>query len=50
MADPNPSMKSDPTEATQIVIAAGTVAESGPPDELLASGGMFAQLAAREEL
>lgn len=38
------------TEATRIVIAAGTVAESGPPDELLASGGMFAQLAAREEL
>lgn len=38
------------TEATRIVIAAGTVAESGPPDGLLASGGMFAQLAAREEL
>jgi len=33
-----------------IVIANGGVAESGPPDELLRSGGLFARLAARQEL
>lgn len=33
-----------------IVIAGGTIAESGPPAELLESGGLFSQLAARQEL
>ena len=33
-----------------IVIADGAVAESGTPAELMASGGLFAQLAARQEL
>ncbi len=33
-----------------LVIAGGTIAESGTPDELLATGGMFAQLARRQEI
>ena len=33
-----------------IVISRGRVEEAGPPDELLRSGGMFARLAARQEL
>ena len=33
-----------------LVIAGGTIAESGPPDALLASGGLFARLASRQEL
>ncbi|MFM9125343.1 MAG: ATP-binding cassette domain-containing protein [Actinomycetota bacterium] len=33
-----------------LVIADGAIAESGTPAELMASGGLFAQLAARQEL
>jgi ATP-binding cassette subfamily C protein len=33
-----------------LVVAGGTIAESGSPAELLESGGLFAQLAARQEL
>jgi ABC-type bacteriocin/lantibiotic exporter with double-glycine peptidase domain len=33
-----------------LVVAGGAIVESGPPEQLLASGGMFAQLAARQEL
>ncbi|MEI6373990.1 MAG: ATP-binding cassette domain-containing protein [Actinomycetes bacterium] len=33
-----------------LVIAGGAIAESGTPDELLAAGGLFAQLAARQEI
>ena len=33
-----------------LVISAGTIAESGTPDELLAAGGLFARLAARQEI
>jgi ATP-binding cassette subfamily C protein len=33
-----------------LVVANGGIAEAGTPDELLASGGLFAQLAARQEL
>lgn len=33
-----------------LVVANGTIAESGPPDVLLQAGGIFARLAARQEL
>jgi len=33
-----------------LVVAGGTIAESGPPTQLLESGGLFSQLAARQEL
>ena len=33
-----------------LVLANGAIAESGPPEQLLESGGLFAQLAARQEL
>lgn len=32
-----------------LVVAGGRVVESGPPDELMAAGGLFARLAARQE-
>jgi ABC-type multidrug transport system fused ATPase/permease subunit len=32
-----------------IVVANGTIVESGSPAELLASGGLFSKLAARQE-
>ena len=33
-----------------LVIANGGIAESGPPEELLSAGGLFARLAARQQL